>query len=363
MLDWLLVVVIGALVVVEIFNTYQFDNAYIATLVALLFVATLPWRRSHSLAVLLWGIVVAGLLYTMAGDEFELASVGVALAISTYALIRWPSGMHIVIGTGAILLFIAGDLVNQSNSSNLPGTDATSRVLFWLIFIVLGIAMRYRSNSMVHRIRAVQLEEREALARELHDTVAHHVSAIAIQAQAARVVGSGISEDVLNILENIEKSASLGLSEMRKVLGVLRASNEDPLLSPQISKKDFERLADSNGAGPRIELELADGIDDLSPSSIAALYRITQESISNARRHGIGVTRIVVALEISNERVRLTVTDDGEPASPAAESTSGLGLVGMAERAKLLGGDFEAGPGSDWGWFVKADLPKGTSHQ
>jgi signal transduction histidine kinase len=363
MFDWILCAAVGMLTITDILVTDQLDNAYIPILFGLLLAAALPWRRSHSLAVLIGGVIVAMALdfYLFKSEiaDPEFGSTLLALVIATYALTRWSSGRHIVIGTAAILLVIICYLTILANSSSQTGEDAASSIAFWLFPMALGVAMRYRTNVKDHRIRSARLEERESLARELHDTVAHHVSAIAIQAQAAQAVSSGTSEDVKKILESIEKSASIGLSEMRKVVGALR-QDEDPLLNPQINTEHFERLAETEGVEPRIELELPEGLDELGPSNLAALYRTAQESITNARRHAVGVTRIAIAIEISNGSVRLTVTDDGEPTSPAPESTSGLGLVGLVERAKLLGGEFEAVPGSDWGWVVKVELPLET---
>ena len=355
--DWILGAAVGVLSVADFLITDQLANPYFPALLGLLLAAALLWRRSHSLAVLLGGVIVAGALSEIA--DADLGSTALALAIATYALTRWSSGKHIVIGTAAILLVIAANLTRLANSSPLTGEDAAGSIAFWLFPMALGVVMRYRINVKDHRIQAARSEERESLARELHDTVAHHVSAIAIQAQAAQAAGSGISEDVKRILENIEKSATIGLSEMRMVVGALR-QDEDPLLNPQINTEHFERLAETQGVGPRIELNLSDDLEKLGPSYLAVLYRTAQESITNARRHAVGVTRIAIAIEISNGSVRLTVTDDGEPASPAPEFSSGLGLLGMAERTELLGGEFKSGPGPEWGWVVKVELPMKT---
>jgi signal transduction histidine kinase len=119
---------------------------------------------------------------------------------------------------------------------------------------------------------------------------------------------------------------------------------------------DLERLARSVGDRPRVEVDLSGDLEDLAPSIGTAIYRIAQESITNAVRHARQATRIDVRVAGDDDCVRLTVHDDGQAGSP--RNSLGYGLVGMTERAMLLGGSFEAGPGPDRGWTVEAVLPK-----
>ena len=120
---------------------------------------------------------------------------------------------------------------------------------------------------------------------------------------------------------------------------------------------DLNQLADRVGDRPRVEVHLSGDLDDLGPSVGAAVYRIAQESITNAVRHARHATRISVSVAGDDDCVRLTVRDDGH-ASSTGRSSPGYGLVGMTERAMLLGGSFEAGPGPDRGWTVNAVLPR-----
>ncbi|MFC0483217.1 sensor histidine kinase [Pseudarthrobacter scleromae] len=119
---------------------------------------------------------------------------------------------------------------------------------------------------------------------------------------------------------------------------------------------DLGRLAGQTEGGPRVDVELSGELDDLSPVVGAALYRLAQESVTNARRHARYATRVAVRVVGDAEHVRLTVDDDGA-ASTAGGGPSGDGLVGMRERARLLGGTFHAGP-SAGGWRVEAMLPR-----
>ena len=160
----------------------------------------------------------------------------------------------------------------------------------------------------------------------------------------------------MDALKVIEEEASRTLAEMRSIVGVLR-EHEEPELAPQRGVADLNQLADRVGDRPRVEVHLSGDLDDLGPSVGAAVYRIAQESITNAVRHARHATRISVSVAGDDDWVRLTVRDDGDASSTGRHST-GYGLVGMTERAMLLGGTLEAGPGPDRGWTVNAVLPR-----
>ena len=211
-------------------------------------------------------------------------------------------------------------------------------------------------SARLREIDQVKLRERQQLARELHDTVAHHVSAIAIQAQAGRTVAAARPDAAVRALEVIEEEASRTLAEMRTMVGVLRDGDE-PDRAPQRGVADIERLARDAAHGPRVDVELSGELDALRPSVEAAMYRLAQEAITNATQHARHATRIDVHVAGEEDCVRLTVCDDGDAGS-ADRSQSGYGLVGMAERAALLGGTLEAGPGPGKGWTVNAVLPR-----
>jgi signal transduction histidine kinase len=222
----------------------------------------------------------------------------------------------------------------------------------------LGATMRYRAVSRLRTIDQVKSREREQLARELHDIVAHHVSAIAIQAQAGRAVADSDPDAALEVLQVIEAEASRTLTEMRTMVSALRGDTDGgPVLAPQRGVGDIALLADQKPGGPVIEVVPAGDLDDLAPAVDAAVYRLAQESITNAIKHARRATRVRVAVEGEPGVVRLTVSDDGE-AVPVNGSSSGYGIIGMKERVSLLGGTFEAGPNRDSGWTVTAVLPR-----
>ncbi len=272
------------------------------------------------------------------------------IVLLPYSLVRWGSGREIGIGLGIIV--VAGILGTAAEFTGIG--DAILGGVFLLSPVPIGAAVRYWATSRARELDQVRLREREQLARELHDTVAHHVSAIAIRAQAGRVVAASHPEAAMDALAVIEAEASQTLAEMRLMVGNLR-EDDAVALAPQQGVADLERLTRSDR--PRVELKLSGDLEDLGPSVGAAIYRIAQESITNAVRHARHATVIEVRVVGDDpDVVRLTISDDGEGST--VRTPLGYGLVGMNERATLLGGSFEAGPGPDRGWTVQAVLPR-----
>jgi signal transduction histidine kinase len=352
-LDWTLVAVVVAGGVLEAI----FHEHVVWMPVALVFGVTpavaLPWRRTHPLLVtaVAFGATTLGDVVTRvgAGESMELIAV-VYVLLLPYALFRWGSGREAVIG---IAIIVAGQLPTAIDSAV---GDAVAALVFFALSAALGTTMRYRTSSRRRARDEVKLRERGQLARELHDTVAHHVSAIAIQAQVGRTLASRPGA-AMEALEAIEEEASRTLAEMRTMVGALR-QGEEPELGPQRGVADIHRMARGAGDGPRVHVELDGKLDGLRPSVDAALYRLAQESITNAVKHARRATRIDVRVSGDDDCVRLVVSDDGDAGPSGADSSSGYGLVGMTERAALLGGTLEAGPSGAGGWTVTAVLPR-----
>ena len=216
--------------------------------------------------------------------------------------------------------------------------------------------MRTRASRRRDRVETARLTERELLARELHDTVAHHVSAIAIQAQAGKLLAQTDPAGAVGVLETIEDAASQTLSEMRRLVSALR-DDESADLRPQAGLSDLETLATAGGPGPAVEVEIAGPAEDVAPSLAASVYRVAQEAVTNARRYARNATVVTVSVDGTADAVRVSVVDDGDPVAGSAGRGSGYGLVGMRGRAELLGGAFDAGPHAPRGWEVSAVLP------
>lgn len=323
-------------------------------LAALAVIGPLLWRRTHPLvavAVSFGTLTFVDLVRILTESQGALLNSIGATLILTYALFRWGSGREAAIGLGIILLWLP--ITNVADTTSLA--DSVAAYGFFLFAAALGAAIRYRTKIRIRDIEQAKAREREQLARELHDTVAHHVSGIAIQAQAGRAIAASHPERAIEALAIIEDAATRTLTELRAIVGVLRGS-QDTEFAPQPGVPEIEQLATDGRTRPCVEVTLFGEFDDLSPAVGAAIYRLAQESITNARRHARHATRVTVAVTGDADQVRLTIDDDGSAAGGRAPA--GYGLVGMRERASLLGGTFHAGPAAERGWRVEAVLPR-----
>ena len=310
------------------------------------------WRRTHPLAavavafgtLIVWDVarIVA------ANGATGLSSIAVVLVLP-YALLRWGSGREVAFGLGIIVVWLVTTDVAD------PTVAGVETFGFFLFSAALGASIRFYASSRLRDIEQAKLHQRHELARDLHDTIGHHMSGIVIQAQAGQAMATSGPDRSLAVLSTIEQAATRALAEMRTIVGVLRVGAE-PDLTPQPGLPDIERLARTTDT-PAIEVHLSGLLDELPAAISVALYRIAQESLTNARRHARNVTRVQIEVAGDHEQVRLTVRDDG--ARPATNPSPGFGLIGMRERATLLGGTLHAGPGPVRGWVVQATLPTG----
>ena len=355
--DWMLVAVVVSVVVIE--GALRPDLVWrpMVTAVAVALAFTLPWRRSHPMAVVVVAFGTVGVI-DGAAAVMGVGPVGldaqVYVLLLAYSLLRWGAGREAGAGLAAML---ATYTLNIAVTSEVTGFGEAIAALAFLLFpAALGASVRFRANSRFREIDQVKLREREQLARELHDTVAHHVSGIAIQAQAGRTLAASDPKAAVEALTVIEGAASRTLADMRLMVGVLRAG-EKPSLAPPPRVGDIQRLTEGGSDSLPVEVRLSGDLGDLRPSVEAAVYRIAQESITNARRHARHATAIAVSIAGTDGRVYVTVSDDGDSRPGGGGSSSGYGLVGMRERASLLGGTLNAGPGPGRGWTVTASLP------
>ena len=257
------------------------------------------------------------------------------------AVLDWPTTAAALFLTAIPLLL--GTLVRMSRSS----------------------ARQLAEQERRHSGERALLQERQRIARELHDVVAHHMSVIAIQAEAAPYKTADPPPELVESFGEIRASALTGLGELRRLLGVLRTGAPDT--APQPGLADLDALLESaRGGGVTVtatsrgdQVPLPDGVD-------LSAYRIVQEALSNAMRHAPG-SRVSVCLTYRADGLELEVRNDrgADPAGRAAASSGpggrggpgGHGIVGMRERAAMLGGSLRAGPAGDGGFVVTAVLP------
>ncbi|MFD7660747.1 sensor histidine kinase [Actinosynnema sp. NPDC059797] len=349
--DWALVGVLAVVAVLEGLLREDLRSPVASVVVAVGLLPALRWRRTRPLPVVVVVFGVGAVVPVVLGHEPELDTM-VYLLLFPFSLFRWGSGREAVLGSLVVLAKLGSSVALGTTA---PG-DALAGVVVLSTAATLGAALRFRVRARVRELDQVKLLERERLARDLHDTVAHHVSAMAIRAQAGLATAASHPEAAADALRVIESEASRALAEMRTMVRALRR-DEPADLAPSPGVADIDRLAGRSPFGPTVEVEVVGDVEDVPPSVGTAAYRLAQESVTNARRHARHASRIGVRVVVDDRAVRLWVTDDGERSTrPAA--ARGHGLVGMAERAGLLGGACEAGPNPDRGWTVAAVLPR-----
>jgi signal transduction histidine kinase len=229
----------------------------------------------------------------------------------------------------------------------------------WLAFAVAGFYLRVLDQRQEELALRARQDERISIARDLHDMVAHHVTGIVVQAQAARLVASDRPDAAAVALERIERAGAEALGAMRLMVGTLRDEMAPADLAPAASLDDLRSMGDPPARG---EIPVRVSIDDraaaLPTEVVASLHRIAREAVTNARQHGVGATWIDVGVSCRNGHVELLVRNDG---IETGRASGGFGLQGMAERAEALGGTFTAGPLAGGGWQVAAELPASTT--
>ena len=203
--------------------------------------------------------------------------------------------------------------------------------------------------------------ERARISRELHDVVAHHVSMIAVQAETARLATPGMPAAGARQLSAIGDTARAALTEMRRLLGVLRedsgADTADRQPQPGLTQLNelLDEVRDVSGIAAR--LIVSGWLTSLDPGVELAAYRIVQEALTNARRHAPGAA-VDVELQFADDALHVRIRDNGPgPAAEPGLPTLGHGLLGMRERAAAVGGEFRAGAAPGGGFLVQATLP------
>ena len=354
--DWALLAVVTVCGVLEWVLREDLPSPVLSVVLTLGLALLLLWRRTHPFAVVatVFGLIAVVDIGLIVVDAPALDSYTMLYSLLlAYALFRWGSGREAAAGLAVIL--VPATLAFLTNSTGV--VDAIGGVGVLMSAFALGWAVRSQHEARERKMEQVKSQERVVLARELHDTVAHHVSAIAIHAQAGRALAATSPSSALEALEVIEVEASRTLAEMRAMVRVLR--NAAPAdYAPQPGVADLERLSGASPAGPRVEVALSGDLAALPAAIDAAVFRIAQEAVTNALRHARNATLIDVRVAGDESTVSLVVRDDGDPgpADPAHEA--GFGLTGMVERALLLDGTCRAGPRPGGGWAVVATLPR-----
>lgn len=344
--DWILV---GTAMVVAAVEAAARPALALPAAAIVVLAPTLLWRRTHPLVVTAVTFLATAAVAVVA-DGAPVASV--CFLVVPYAVSRWGSGRAIVVGTAIILSTIALSVA----VAEVTAADAVGSIAVIAATMALGAANRYRARALARELEQVRLRERARLARDLHDTVAHHVTAMAIRAQAGRAASAHHPDAATDALKVIEDEAARALAELRAMVGTLR-EDDTAELRPVPTAADLPALARRRHDGPAVDLRVTGDVAAVPDAVGTAIYRMAQEAITNAQRHARDATRVDVRVTADDSSVRLSVSDDGAPG--AGRRRTGFGIAGMVERAALLGGTCEAGPSPEGGgWTVTAVLPR-----
>jgi signal transduction histidine kinase len=293
------------------------------------------------------GVIALAVLYEVAGRERPLRiSAALALPFAVYAAV--PA------------------------SSDSPGGKAVALLLLAISALATAVGAALRLRDERRRYRATEQSaaaslmeyaargERARIARELHDVVAHHLTTIALQAEAARLATAGLPPEGARRLTAIGDTARIALTEMRRLLGVLREDvgvDAEPTRRPQPALRQLNTLLDEvrdTATGAGVRLIVSGAVEPLDAGIELTAYRIVQEALTNTRRHAPGAA-VDVELRYGGDELIIRVFDNGP--GPASDGGSGHGLAGMRERAAMVGGQVTAGGAPNTGFLVEAVLP------
>jgi signal transduction histidine kinase len=311
-------------------------------------------RRRWPVAVFLTTTAI-GLVYYAAGYPDGPAAIG--LFVATYTLTAQGDGRRSlqIVAAGIALLAVAWLLVGDLQSFN-PAGWVLFRIGTAVMAATLGESVRGRrvlaAEAVERAERAEQTKEAEArrrvdaerlrIAREVHDTVAHAIAVINVQAGVTAHVLDRRPQQARETLVTIEQTSARALGELRATLGMLRDAEDRRAPTPGLGQVE-ELVGMAREAGLDVKLEVASPPRELPSAVDQAAYRILQESITNVIRHA-GPARVTVSLTYGPSDLQLRITDDGCGPRHADGSQGGRGIVGMRERAALLGGELTAGP-------------------
>jgi len=327
--------------------------------------AALYWRRRTPLVVL--GVAVVAWALTLGSGYADLGAVTI---IALYSAGRYASDDRWgPVGVAAAIVVVNVDGLTDP----APWGEAAfgGVVMFVAWYVGRRLRMRAERSAQLLRDQAAEArrivtEERARIARELHDVVAHRVSLMTVQAGAAKAVAAEDPEGAREAMGAVEEAGRQALDELRHLLGVLRPETDTDGLGPQPSLADLPRLVEQvRGAGLDVSVTM-DGLRTPLPARVElSAYRIVQEALTNVLKHAGPRAQAEVHLRGDRNGITVEVLDDGHgvaaPPVPGAsyEGRAGHGLVGMSERAHLLGGRIDAGPRAGGGFRVVARLPVG----
>ena len=336
--------------------------------------APIAVRRQHALAALV--VACAGILVHVVADWPE-GSNPLAVMLLTYSVAAWGSPRRAPLGLGVVYLTLVA--LGFTDTPGLDTLGVLANLAFFTVAWTIGIALRARRETLEARVREADeqanverqraaralAEERLRIARELHDVVAHSMSVIAVQAGVGAHVLDARQEQARAALEAISATSRGTLTEMRRLLGVLRDDEGERAHAPAPGLAELPQLIeDVRATGMPVHLDMSGATDACgsNPGVELSVYRVVQEALTNVIKHAGSPTRVDVYVLCRPGSLAVEVVDDGRGAASARSlDGGGHGLLGMRERVELWGGEIVAGPVAGGGYRVSALLPFGEA--
>ncbi|MGW3365338.1 sensor histidine kinase [Streptosporangium canum] len=305
------------------------------------------WTAVAGAAVAALAVLAARLLHLPAEPG---PATSLALAVLVGSAVRTlPARTACAVAAAGLAVMTGGLLAGPRSAVPVLGG------LAWLAALASGLGLRLlaaRRHATAERVRRA---ERLELARELHDVVAHHITSIVLQAQAAQLLTAKHPDRTAGSLAGIETAGSEALAATRRVVGLLRDAGA--------GSAGHERLAELvegfESHGRRARLRLAAEPDSWPPEVRSTVYRVVRESLTNVSRHARRARAVTIDVTQDEEAVTVVIEDDAPQAPSRRHRRAGYGLIGMRERLDALGGTLSAGPRPGSGWSVRATIPTG----
>ncbi len=343
---------------------------YVNVLIVVGVVVPLVFRRKYPIPAA-WVVLVVGIPHSAL--QLGVAALS-ATCIALYTLVAYVGRRPALLYAVANVVISVVQLGIQSNTTGtwLVSTTVSilSIALCWTLGEFAGARRAYHAEveqrlallevERDHQAQMAVAAERARIARELHDVVAHAVSVIVVQADGAAYAIHSQPELAERAVKTISATGREALTELRRLLGVLRSEEAGEERTPQpAGTQSLSELAERvRAVGLPVRLEIVGDVDDLPAGVGLGIYRIVQEALTNSLKHAGPGTKAVVRVERTNDEVRLNIADDGRQSVGTLVGVSGgNGLIGMRERALVFGGSLDAGPRPGGGWLVHARLP------
>jgi signal transduction histidine kinase len=329
--------------------------AFLVPFLGALATVAVTLRRRHlraALAVLAAASVALSVASWVIGTSLppSLAALFALALLTTIALRREP-GRTAVVLTAVAGLAVAAEALRPMVAS--AGYLLVACEIAFAAAVGVGIYLRWTDWRRMAAAQAARADERVEIAREVHDMVGHHVTAMVVQAQAAQHVAGRQPGAAAAALGRIEATGNEALASMHQLVGGLRT---DVSTAPTGTWDDVDRLIDDARAhGQPVRASIDSEAPRVAPALAPSVHRLISESLTNIRRHARRVTRVDIIVAVAPESLLVTVSDDGD--ETGATVNGGFGIVGMQERAVALGGTLIAGPAPTGGWTVYAELP------